>query len=180
MARYGFIHDKLDIKFLILYLMARVAAPVDFSTLTDLSLCDEGVDYFQFAEAVGELVETGHLSLDNGLYAITEKGRQNGAVCESSLPFSVKRRCTDGLARVNSALRRSAQVRCDLQEGPGEGFTVTMALDDEGGNLLTLSLYSPTREQAKRLADSFQARPEKIYKQVLAALLEEPGGESRE
>ena len=26
MARYGFIHDKLDIKFLILYFMARVAA----------------------------------------------------------------------------------------------------------------------------------------------------------
>ena len=30
----GFIHDKLDIKFLILYLMARVAGPVDFTTLT--------------------------------------------------------------------------------------------------------------------------------------------------
>ena len=29
MARYGFIHDKLDIKFLVLYLMARVAAPSD-------------------------------------------------------------------------------------------------------------------------------------------------------
>ena len=26
MARYGFIHDKLDIKFLILYFMARVGA----------------------------------------------------------------------------------------------------------------------------------------------------------
>ena len=27
MARVGFIHDKLDIKFLILYIMSRVAAP---------------------------------------------------------------------------------------------------------------------------------------------------------
>ena len=30
MARHGFIHDKLDIKFLILYIMARVASPIDF------------------------------------------------------------------------------------------------------------------------------------------------------
>ena len=37
MARYGFIHDKLDIKFLILYFMARVAAPIDFPTLTELT-----------------------------------------------------------------------------------------------------------------------------------------------
>ncbi len=38
----GFIHDKLDIKFLILYLMARVAGPVDFTTLADLTFCDDG------------------------------------------------------------------------------------------------------------------------------------------
>ena len=43
MAKAGFIHDKLDIKFLVLYLMARVASPVDFSTLADLTFCDDGV-----------------------------------------------------------------------------------------------------------------------------------------
>ena len=68
MARYGFIHDKLDIKFLILYLMARAAAPIDFPTLTDLTMCDDGVDYFEFTEAVAELVETDHLTLEDGLY----------------------------------------------------------------------------------------------------------------
>ena len=31
MGQTGFIHDKLDIKFLVLYLMARVASPVDFA-----------------------------------------------------------------------------------------------------------------------------------------------------
>ena len=71
MARYGFIHDKLDIKFLVLYLMARVAAPIDFATLTELTMCDEGVDYFEFAESVSEMVETEHLTLTEGLYAIS-------------------------------------------------------------------------------------------------------------
>ena len=36
MGRTGFIHDKLDIKFLILYLMDRVAGPVDFAALAEL------------------------------------------------------------------------------------------------------------------------------------------------
>ena len=64
MSRTGFIHDKLDIKFLILYLMARVASPVDFATLADLTFCDDGVESFDFAASVAELVETGHLQLE--------------------------------------------------------------------------------------------------------------------
>ena len=39
----GFIHDKLDIKLLVLYILDRAAAPIDFATLTDLSMCDGGV-----------------------------------------------------------------------------------------------------------------------------------------
>lgn len=40
MSRPGFIHDPLDIKVLVLYVAARLAAPVDFAALTTLSLQD--------------------------------------------------------------------------------------------------------------------------------------------
>lgn len=173
MARYGFIHDKLDIKFLVLFLMARVAAPIDFATLTGLTMCDEGVDYFEFAESVSEMVKTGHLTLADGCYAITEKGRRDGAACESSLPYSVKHKCSRSLSKLNSALRRSAQVRAEILERPEGGFTVCLALDDDGGSLLKVELFSPTREQALRLTEGFQARPERALNDLLESLLEE-------
>lgn len=173
MARYGFIHDKLDIKFLVLYLMARVAAPIDFATLTGLTMCDEGVDYFEFAESVAEMVETGHLTLSEGKYAITDKGRRDGAACESSLPYSVKHKCGQNLAKLNGELRRSAQVRAELIERPEGGFTVSLALDDDGGSLLKAELFSPTREHAARLAEGFRARPERALNDLLDSLLEE-------
>lgn len=172
MARYGFIHDKLDIKFLVLYLMARVASPIDFPTLTDLTMCDEGVDYFDFAEAVSELVSTGHLTLTDGLYEITEKGRSNGAVCESSLPYSVKRKCSANLAKLNGILRRNAQVRSSVEDRPEGGSVVKMELDDDKGNLFTLQLFCGTREQAQRMAQGFQEEPERVYHDVIAALLD--------
>ena len=119
MAKAGFIHDKLDIKFLVLYLMARVASPVDFSTLADLTFCDDGVEYFDFAAALAELVDTGHLELKDDKYSITEKGRRNGKICESSLAYSVRRKCDRNLAKVNGVLRRDAQVRAEiLPRGP--------------------------------------------------------------
>lgn len=86
MARYGFIHDKLDIKFLILYFMARVAAPIDFPTLTELTVCDDGIGYFEFAEAVSELVESGHLTLEDGLYSITEKAVKTAQPVRAASP----------------------------------------------------------------------------------------------
>jgi hypothetical protein len=176
MARYGFIHDKLDIKFLILYLMARAAAPIDFPTLTDLTMCDDGVDYFEFTEAVAELVETDHLTLEDGLYSITDKGRRDGAACESSLPYSVRRKCNGNLARLNGVLRHNAQVRAQVAAREDGGFDVRMTLDDESGNLLSLSLFSPSQEQGEHLAAAFRERPERIYNEILSSLLE--SGES--
>ena len=78
----GFIHDKLEIKFLILYLMSRVVEPVPFATVLDLAMCDDGVGYFEFTECLRDLVESEHLTLSaDGLYEITDKGLRNGAIC---------------------------------------------------------------------------------------------------
>lgn len=172
MARYGFIHDKLDIKLLILYLTARAAAPLDLAALTDLAMCDEGVDYFSFTQAVSELVESEHLLLEQDAYAITEKGRRNGSICEESLPFSVRQKCDRSLAQLNARLRQDAQIRAEILPRPEGGFTTRMILDDHQGNLMTLELYSPTREQADRLSSSFRANHEGVYRAILTALLE--------
>ncbi len=111
MARMGFIQDEMDLKLLVLYIMARIAAPITFLQLLELALCDAGVDYFSLTEAVKHLVETEHLSREGERYAITEKGRRNSEICESSLPYSVRRRCDDNLVRVNETLMREQQVQ---------------------------------------------------------------------
>ena len=169
----GFIHDKLDIKFLILYLMARVAGPVDFPTLADLTFCDDGVEYFDFAESVAELVNTGHLDLAEGQYTITDKGRRNGQICESSLAFSVRKKCDRNLARVNAVLRRNAQVRAEVLPREDGGVTLRLIMDDDKGNLMTLDLLAVSEEQANQLADQFRLSPERLYQRILQTLLDE-------
>ena len=90
MSRQGFIHDKLDMKMLELYLLAQAAGPMDPDVLADLVGRHEGVNYFEFAEATAELVETGHLTLTEAGYSITDKGRTNSALdCRSAWPFSI-------------------------------------------------------------------------------------------
>lgn len=170
MARQGYIHDKLDLKMLELYLMARAAGPIDPDTLADLTMRHEGVEYFDFTEATAELVKSGHLSVENERYAITEKGKLNSAACESSLPYSVRRRCDEDLAPINAALRREALVRGEKRNNADGSVTARLALDDASGNLMTLELLCPDEAQADRLISGFRARPEQVFNTVLQAL----------
>ena len=50
MAHVGFIQDKLEIKFLILYVASRLIDPVPFEAMQELTMCDEGIDFFDFSE----------------------------------------------------------------------------------------------------------------------------------
>ena len=161
----GFIHDKLDIKLLVLYILDRAAAAIDFATLTDLSMCDSGVDYFQFAEAAAEL-------LDGEFYSITEKGRRTCAAGESSLSPVVRRRCDQRMAPLNQALKRKAQVRAEVQKQP-QGFDVRLAMDDDQGSLFSLTLLAPSEEEGQRVAQQFLQHPDRIYNGILGVLLAE-------
>ncbi len=177
MAQYGFIHDKLDVKLLVLYILSRAVGPLDRDSLMEVAMVDDGVDYFTFMEVLSELEESEHLICEDDRYAITDKGRKNSAVCESSLPYSVKRKCVRKLAGVNAALRRSAQVRSDISPLEDGGCTLRLSLDDEDANLLTIELLAPSEAMAEQLAEGFKTRPEQVYNSLLSVLLELSGKE---
>ena len=56
MEGLGFIHEKLDIKILILYILNHLPAAVDAQTLSDLVFCDNGIGYFDYSDCLAELV----------------------------------------------------------------------------------------------------------------------------
>ena len=170
MARTGFIQSELDLKLLVLYIMARAVAPITFLQLLDLALCDAGVDYFSLTQAVEHMVETGQLSLEDGRYSITEKGRRNSEICQSSLPYSVRMHCDENLVKVNEALRREAQVQTQAQENEDGTCTLRLSFHDAGGPLLDLQLLVPDRVQAAAMAARFQADPAAVYHTVVGLL----------
>ena len=81
----GFIHDKLEIKFLILYIAARVSEPLPPEGMQELTMCDDGIDYFAYAECLNDLVRTEHLRLtEDGCYFWFSNRTQNGRTVDTS------------------------------------------------------------------------------------------------
>ena len=173
----GFITDKLEIKFLILYIADRLVQPAPFEMIQELAMCDKGVEYFDFADCMADLVRTGHLQLEHDKYAITQKGRENIRACESHLPYTVRLQVDKNMASFNNALRRSSLVTSKLSERPRGGYTLTLSLSDELDSLMQLTLLVTREDMAKALQRHFQADAEQIYSQILAVLFDHESGE---
>ena len=180
MAGHGFIHDKLEIKFLILYIAARVVEPVPFDTMLDLTLCDDAIDYFDFSDCLADLVRTEHLTLSqDGLYAITEKGLKNSQICETSLPYSVRLRCDKNLADCNRKLRRKSQVRASTVRRENGTYTVTLSLSDDMGSVMDLNLMVIREDMARQLEKRFLDAPERMYSEIMRVLLSSDGQDGK-
>ena len=174
MERHGFIHDMMDVKVLILFVASRVNYPLTTQEIYELCYQDECLSYFDVCTAVPEMVASGHMEqLEDERYQITEKGRQDGAVTEDSIAFTVKRRAEDAVEKFNRQLRRGNFIKTQVLARESGDYSVVMSLDDEQGNLMTLELVAPDSRQAVRLSRLYEQRAEDVYKMVMTVLLDD-------
>ena len=110
------------------------------------------------------------MALSDGLYAITDKGRRNSAVCESSLPYSVRMAAEQKLTLCNEQLKRRALVKADLRPREKGGYEVSLSLSDELDELMNLRLLVTRQDMALELQKRFREGAEKIYAKILADL----------
>lgn len=173
MQRLGFIHDMMDVKVLILFVTARLNYPATMQELYELCYQDECLSYFDVCTAVPEMVMSGHLRQSEEKYEITEKGRQDGAVTEDSIAYTVKVKAESAVARFNRNVHRNSFLKTQIIPRESGEQSVLLALDDEKGNLMTLELTAPDQRQARYLADAFQQKAEILYNMVMTELLDE-------
>ena len=174
MQRLGFIHDMMDVKVLILFVVARCGYPVTCQEIYELCYQDDCLSYFDVCTAIPEMVRSGHLkALDDEKYEITEKGKTDGSLTEDSIAFTVKQRAENAVARFNRQMRRSSFVKTQVIPRENGDYSVVMALDDEMGNLMTLELVAPDQRQAVRLSRLFEKKAEMVYNLTMAELLDE-------
>ena len=174
MERHGFIHDILDVKLLILYVMSLVEEPVNAQTIYELCFQDECLSYFDVYEAIPQMVDTGHLEeVGKDHYRITEKGRETEEITEDSIAFSVKEKAKLAVEKLNQSSKRDQFVRSEIRETTRGDYVVTMALDDLQGPLMNLQLTVPTLQRARKLETAYRSHAEGVYKAVMLGLLDQ-------
>ncbi len=163
MERLGFIHEKLDIKILILFVLRRLPGMVDAATLCDIVMsCDDGIDYFDYSDCLLDLAHTGHVTEGDESYEITEKGARNAESVESSLPYSVRVKAEISLAPVAERLRRMAMIKA-VHTDTDVGCMVELGMSDGKGEIVSARILVPNEETAKKMEKNFRLNAEEIY-----------------
>lgn len=170
MERFGFIHDKLDLKILILFILRRLPAAIDREALSELVMQDEGVGYFDYTECLAELADTGQVELTDEGYRITEKGDRNGLTIESSLPYTVRMRVERAVAPVVNAMNRNAMIKTGHKQQKGGGYQVELSMGDGIGEIISLRLLAASEEQAAVMEKKFRAEAEAFYNHIIEVL----------
>lgn len=174
MKRFGFIHDMMDVKVLILYVASRAEYPMTVQEIYELCYQDECLSYFDVCTAIPEMVNSGHLrQVEEDRYEITEKGIQDGELTADSIAFTVKQKAEHAVARYNRQLRRRSYIKTQVVPREGGDCSVIMSLDDDMSNLMTLELMAPDSRQGGRLCRLFEKKAELIYNLVMTELLED-------
>lgn len=172
-ARHGFIRDKLDIKLLVLYILRRLPEPVSFDTLSDLALCDDAMNYFDYAECVAELKENNQLTEKDGLYSITPAGADNVDTIGSLLPYCIRMRVQKSTADLSAKLKRDSLITAEHSARVRGGYTVTLGMDDGLGPVINLNILAATIEDAQIIERNFKNKAESFYGKFMELLLEE-------
>ena len=133
---------------------------------------DGGVDYFGFSECLADLVRPDHLRVEDGLYSITEKGRHNSTVCESSLPYTVRMEAERKLAQCNNRLRREELVKTSVQPRKQGGYEVALSFSDDLDELMELRLLVTREDMALEMEKKFRENAEGIYAKILGELFQ--------
>lgn len=171
MAAHGFIHEELDIKILILYILKRLSGPVDEAELFGICRCDDGVGYFDYTECLNDLIEAGHInSTEDGL-RISEKGRRNIKEVESALPYSVRSKAGTLIDKADEKIRRSGLVKASIKK-ENSGWTVAMSMSDGIGQLIEMKLLCADEAQAKLIRRYFKSNAEKCYNDIINMMSE--------
>ena len=169
--RFGFIHEKIDIKILILFVTGHLSEPVDLDTLTDLTLCDDGISYFDFVECVSELAGTEHVSTDGASYRITEKGARNGKITENFIPYSVRMKAEKNTAELRMRQNRKALIKTSRTLRRKGGYSVALSLSDGLDEIISMSLYAASEDQAVALEKGFSEKAEAVYNDIIKMIL---------
>jgi len=170
-GNFGFIHEKIEIKVLILFVLRRLQEPVTLDVLTELTMCDGGISYFDFTDCVAELVKTGHVRFEDDKYSLTRKGERNGEITESNLPYSVRAKAENSAGGVRSAQNRNALIKTSSECSPDGGCEVFLSLSDGIGDIVSIKLFAANEQQARALENGFRKNAEGIYNALIELII---------
>ena len=156
MEPLGYLHNKMDVKVLVLFILSRIDSPLRLEDLYEVAYQDDSLNYFTLVESIGELQSSGHITADaDGRYYITDKGRTQGSYVEDSLADKINQ------------LHRESMLTADTRQDENGRWIASVHYRDGDMPMMSLSLMAPNEEVGKAMAENMKRSIAQLYKTAM-------------
>ena len=162
-------------KIFILYIMNSIQEPQEFTTINDMVLQDEFVNYFDFATAFNDLLEKKQVEeipgTDGGdpLYRVTPEGQSILESYETDLSAEIRDKALRHAMRILLFKRDGVRQKSEIREVPG-GCLLHCEIADQERILFETNVFVNDPSYAKRLRENFDDHADVIYKGTMSLL----------
>ena len=173
-VRFGGLTDRTEIKILICYLLTNAKQPLTAQQIIDTLIGQQLVNYFELQDALSHLASQNIICEDDGVYSITEEGKDISRQLEKALPYSVKERAYKSVIEIlqYEALKRQNKTTITpLEKG---GYNLNCTISDNDFTLFSFDLHMPDEKSAKLAEEQFIKHGQDIFKCVLGITTENP------
>lgn len=172
---YNDILELAENKLLLLYIFCKVNRPLSNSSITQIVLENNLINYFSLQQFLSELIESSLISdvkkNNQHMLSITPKGRDALEFFNSRIPEK-KREVIDNYLEKNMLdTINEVEISADYEKISGK-YTVILKLHDEGETLIDIKLIVDSSEKAKNICGLWKQDPRAYYDKILSLFRE--------
>lgn len=167
--------DAHEVRILICYLLDSTGIPMSKENLNYIFQINHLVNYFTFSEALTELIQSKHISVQQQgkeeFYRLNPLGKETAKLLKNSLPRSVRDRVVSTAMELMVQLKKEEENEA-LIEPYKNGYRVHCIIHDDDIDLIEFKLFVPDKMQADIVREQFLRNPTHFYSKMIAYLTE--------
>ncbi|MBR5869946.1 MAG: DUF4364 family protein [Clostridia bacterium] len=168
------LREMSDIKIFILFLMDGIGRPMDFIEINDIVIQNGVVRPFDFCVAFPDLLETGHILMEETpageRYSVTDIGREAAHSLGGKLLHTTMDKALQNAILLLNLRRTGAGYRYTIEALPSGKFVFHLHYTENGTDTVSLSVVTNTAKDAENMEIEFEQHPE-LFRRALLSLL---------
>ena len=172
------IDDPVMIQYIILFTLATAKQYVTHNQLTTIVLEHCNINFGSFQIALDNLEKIGHVRLfrpdeKTMICELLPAGQEANEFFSHNIPIYIREPIANFIRPFFRAEELKKSVQAEIMPLSEKEFSVSCKVMDGLTPLMDLNFFAGSREMAAKMVRNFRKDPEKVYKQVLHALLPE-------
>ena len=173
------LRDQSDIKIFILYLMDSIAKPLDFIEINDIVVQNGVVRPFDFCLAFPDLLETGHIVMDDStgteLYTVTRIGHEAAQSLPGKILLTTKEKALQNAILLLNLRKTNSGYRYNTEALPGGKFMFRLHYTEQNEDVISVSIVVESRKEAENMEIELEQHPDMLRRALLSLLSNNAG-----